>query len=92
MMNFLLRFCRLDGKQPFTGTSTPEHPKVKLQEASRDQLKIAKLSLTAVYLHGLFYATVAELMLDGRPLPVADFAGSWRFEPFAIAIDTDFLR
>jgi hypothetical protein len=81
---FLLRFLPQGWKQPFTGAATPEQHQGQTSGGLRDQLKIAKLCLTAVLFAWIFYATVAEMIWMVGPLPVL----TWpvvALEPFRIA-------
>src|SRR6202049_4400598 len=67
---FLLRFLPQTWKQAFTGDTTPKQPQDQTSGGFRHQVKIAKVSLTAVLFVWIFYATVAELIWMVGPLPV----------------------
>jgi hypothetical protein len=81
---FPLRFLPRRWKHCFAGTSTPEQHQGQTSGGFRDQLKIAKLSLTAVLFAWFFYATVAELIWMVAPLPVPT-SPVVALEPFRIA-------
>jgi hypothetical protein len=81
---FLLQCLPRRWRQPFEREATTAQRQTETSEGFRQQLKIAKLSLTAVVFAWLFYATVAELVWMVAPAPFP----TWpvvALEPFRIA-------
>ena len=60
----------------FHEDATARAANAQTSEASAINLRVAKLSLTAVVIAWIFYATVAELIWMVAPTACADFAGS----------------
>ena len=81
---FLLRFLPDRWTKSFIPAATTAPSETQTLEGSRRPFKIAELSLTAVMLSWIFYATAAEMlwMFFQLPLPAAPVVA---LEPFRIA-------
>jgi hypothetical protein len=77
---FLLRFLPRAWKRSLARDPAPEQLHTEISGGFRDQVKIAKLTLTGVVLTWIFYATVAEMLWI--PLPSSPVVA---LEPFRIA-------
>jgi hypothetical protein len=80
---FLLRFFSESWKKLFQMDATPRDNPMQISGGLHRRFKFAKLSLSAVALSWIFYATAAELIwFSPIPLPTAPVAA---LEPFRIA-------